>query len=91
VSVIGKDFFSFSRILPLGVVDLFHACIGLQEHSLTSDFGFIPLLPLYLSLQQGESLGDDELQAMIDEFDSTGAGEIDEKDFLKIMKQTSIY
>jgi Ca2+-binding EF-hand superfamily protein len=55
-------------------------------------FGIIPLLPLfYLSLQQGESLGDDELQAMIDEFDSTGAGEIDEKDFLKIMKQTSIY
>jgi len=28
---------------------------------------------------------------MIDEFDSTGTGEISDQDFLKIMKQTSIY
>jgi hypothetical protein len=33
---------------------------------------------------QGESLGDDELQAMIDEFDSSGTGEISDQDFLKI-------
>ena len=51
---------------------------------------YVPLLNISY-FNQGESLGDDELQAMIDEFDSTGTGEIDEKDFLKIMKQTSIY
>jgi len=39
----------------------------------------------------GENLSDDELQAMIDEFDKDNDGEIDEKDFLGIMKQTSIY
>lgn len=70
---------------------MLRASIGLQEHSFDEWFGIFPPLLLYFSLQQGESLGDDELQAMIDEFDSTGAGEIDEKDFLKIMKQTSIY
>ena len=39
----------------------------------------------------GENLSDDELQAMIDEFDKDGDGEISESEFLAIMKQTSIY
>lgn len=39
----------------------------------------------------GEVLNDDELQAMIDEFDTNQDGVIDEQEFMKIMKQTSIY
>ena len=38
-----------------------------------------------------ENLSDDELQAMIDEFDKDQDGEISEQEFLNIMKQTSIY
>ena len=34
----------------------------------------------------GENLNDDELQAMIDEFDKDGDGEISENEFLSIMK-----
>lgn len=39
----------------------------------------------------GEQLTDDELQAMIDEFDKDEDGEINEEEFMAIMKQTSIY
>jgi centrin-3 len=39
----------------------------------------------------GEQLGDEELQAMIDEFDKNGDGTIDIEEFMAIMKQTSIY
>lgn len=39
----------------------------------------------------GETMSDDELQAMIDEFDRNGDGVIDEAEFLAIMKQTSLY
>ena len=39
----------------------------------------------------GENLSEDELQAMIDEFDKDQDGEISEQEFLNIMKQTSIY
>lgn len=39
----------------------------------------------------GEVLSDDELQAMIDEFDKDGDGEISSEEFMAIMKQTSIY
>ena len=39
----------------------------------------------------GEQLGDEELQAMIDEFDKNGDGTIDLDEFMSIMKQTSIY
>lgn len=39
----------------------------------------------------GENLADDELQAMIDEFDKNQDGEIDAEEFMSIMKQTSIY
>jgi len=39
----------------------------------------------------GEVLSDDELQAMIDEFDKNSDGVIDENEFMAIMKQTSIY
>eukprot|EP01028_Stygiella_incarcerata_P004230 TRINITY_DN1905_c0_g1_i2.p1 TRINITY_DN1905_c0_g1~~TRINITY_DN1905_c0_g1_i2.p1 ORF type:complete len:168 (-),score=68.15 TRINITY_DN1905_c0_g1_i2:261-764(-) len=35
----------------------------------------------------GETMTDDELQAMIDEFDRDGDGEINEEDFMAIMRQ----
>ncbi|KAG7396980.1 Centrin-3 [Phytophthora boehmeriae] len=37
----------------------------------------------------GENLGDDELQAMIDEFDQNQDGEIDMNEFFMIMKQST--
>jgi centrin-3 len=37
----------------------------------------------------GENLGDDELQAMIDEFDQNQDGEIDLSEFFAIMKQST--
>ena len=39
----------------------------------------------------GETLTDDELQAMIDEFDNDQDGEIDAEEFISIMKQGSAY
>jgi len=39
----------------------------------------------------GENLTEEELQAMIDEFDTDEDGEIHEEDFAAIMKQTSLY
>jgi len=39
----------------------------------------------------GESLTDEELQEMIDEADRDGDGEINEGEFLRVMKKTSLY
>ncbi|CDJ41778.1 centrin, putative [Eimeria necatrix] len=39
----------------------------------------------------GEDLPDEELQAMIDEFDRDMDGEISKEEFMAIMKQTSLY
>lgn len=39
----------------------------------------------------GENLTEDELQAMIDEFDRDQDGEISQDEFMYIMKQSSIY
>ena len=39
----------------------------------------------------GENVSDNEVEAMIDEFDKDGDGEINENEVLGIMKQTSIY
>ncbi|CAE8717079.1 unnamed protein product, partial [Polarella glacialis] len=39
----------------------------------------------------GEKLTDDELRGMIDEFDNDQDGEINEAEFINIMKQTSLY
>ena len=44
-----------------------------------------------MARELGENLSDEELQAMIDEFDKDGDGEISEQEFLSIMKQTAIY
>ncbi|CAH8622270.1 unnamed protein product [Dicrocoelium dendriticum] len=39
----------------------------------------------------GENLTDEELQEMIDEADRDGDGEVDEQEFLRIMKKTNLY
>ena len=44
-----------------------------------------------IARELGEPLADDELQAMIDEFDKDGDGLIDADDFAKIMRSTSLY
>lgn len=44
-----------------------------------------------ITQELGEDIHEDELQAMIQEFDLNGDSAIDEGEFVKIMKQTSIY
>lgn len=44
-----------------------------------------------IARELGEKLPDEELQAMIDEFDRDHDGEINEEEFVNIMKQTSLY
>lgn len=39
----------------------------------------------------GENMTDEELAEMIEEADRDGDGEINEEDFLRIMKKTSLY
>ncbi|PNH05759.1 Caltractin [Tetrabaena socialis] len=39
----------------------------------------------------GENLTDEELQEMIDEADRDGDGEINEEEFIRIMKKTSLF
>merc|ERR1719348_1913776 len=39
----------------------------------------------------GENLTDEELQEMIDEADRDGDGEVNQDEFLRIMKKTSLY
>merc|ERR1711939_1193065 len=39
----------------------------------------------------GESMGDEEIQEMIDEADTDGDGEINEEEFLRIMKKVGMY
>lgn len=39
----------------------------------------------------GENMTDEELQEMIEEADRDGDGAIDEEEFLRIMKKTSLY
>ena len=44
-----------------------------------------------IAKELGENLSDDELQAMIDEFDRDQDGEISSDEFMYIMKQSSVY
>ena len=39
----------------------------------------------------GENLSDQELEAMVEEFDSDGDGKINQEDFINIMTQSSLY
>ena len=39
----------------------------------------------------GENLTDEEIQEMIDEADRDGDGEVNEAEFLRIMKKTNMY
>ena len=45
----------------------------------------------FVVLQLGESLTDEELKEMIEEADRSGDGEVNQDDFLRIMKKTSLY
>ncbi|KAG1669134.1 hypothetical protein FOA52_002645 [Chlamydomonas sp. UWO 241] len=54
--------------------------------------GFISLKNLRrVAKELGESLTDEELQEMIDEADRNGDGQIDEDEFYRIMKKTSLF
>uniref|UniRef100_A0A0B7BTF9 EF-hand domain-containing protein n=1 Tax=Arion vulgaris TaxID=1028688 RepID=A0A0B7BTF9_9EUPU len=44
-----------------------------------------------VSKELGENMTDEELQEMIDEADRDGDGEINQEEFLRIMKKTSLY
>ena len=44
-----------------------------------------------VAAELGENLTDEELQEMIDEADRSGDGEVNQDDFLRIMKKTSLY
>ena len=44
-----------------------------------------------VATELGEKMTDEELQEMIDEADRDGDGEINEEEFLRIMKKTSLY
>lgn len=58
----------------------------------TDNSGKISLRNMRAITQElGEDIQDDELQAMIEEFDRNEDGFIDESEFMSIMKQTSIY
>lgn len=43
----------------------------------------------HIALELGENIDDDELRAMIDEFDLDGDGEINEQEFIAIMAEAS--
>ncbi|CAH0561380.1 unnamed protein product [Brassicogethes aeneus] len=56
------------------------------------DKGAITMRDLKRVAQElGETLTSDELQEMIDEADRDGDGEINQEEFLRIMKKTSLY
>ncbi|CCW71655.1 unnamed protein product [Phytomonas sp. Hart1] len=44
-----------------------------------------------VAMELGENMTDTELQEMIDEADRNGDGEIDEDEFLRLMKKTALY
>merc|ERR550532_3568633 len=44
-----------------------------------------------VAAELGENLTDEELQEMIDEADRDGDGEVNQDEFLRIMKKTSLY
>jgi|TARA_B100001094_G_C17586964_1_gene510132 centrin-3 len=44
-----------------------------------------------IAKELGENLTDEELQAMIDEFDEDRDGEISMEEFVRIMRSTSLY
>ncbi len=46
---------------------------------------------LQVAKEIGENMTDEELKEMIDEADLDGDGEVNEAEFLRIMKKTSLY
>ena len=44
-----------------------------------------------MAKELGENLTDEEIQEMIDEADRDGDGEVNEEEFYRIMKKTSLF
>ena len=59
------------------------ACSG-EKHPVGSNLKRV-------SKELGERMTDEELQEMIDEADRDGDGEVNEEEFLRIMKKTNLF
>eukprot|EP00408_Alexandrium_pacificum_P021329 CAMPEP_0171194414 /NCGR_PEP_ID=MMETSP0790-20130122/20878_1 /TAXON_ID=2925 /ORGANISM="Alexandrium catenella, Strain OF101" /LENGTH=72 /DNA_ID=CAMNT_0011659613 /DNA_START=77 /DNA_END=295 /DNA_ORIENTATION=+ len=45
----------------------------------------------FVAKELGERMTDEELQEMVDEADRDGDGEVNEEEFLRIMKKTNLF
>ncbi len=71
---------------------VYHVCaILLVTPSMQISYIRLHLGPQRVAEELGENLTDEELQEMIDEADRDGDGEVNEDDFLRIMKKTGLY
>ena len=61
-----------------------------MNHKLITYFFYFQNLKA-IAKQLGENLTDEELQEMIDEADMDGDGEVNESEFLRMMKKTEIF
>lgn len=80
----------YMAIIPAVSCTDWHACV-VHVHA-CMHCRFITLKNLKrVAKELGENLTDEELQEMIDEADRNGDGQIDEEEFFRIMKKTSLF